>query len=102
MSQEQYSTRLDEKEVRKIERYRDENNVSKAEALRDGVRKLEESDTSSEYIETLRQLVRTWGLVLGTGIVFLLVSEAGILPDFVTVLGGILLIPALAYSYLVS
>lgn len=109
MSGDQYSTRLTDKDRRKIERYRDENNVSKAEALRHGVRELERdrSATSDEASDEnisdwLVTLVRNWGIVLGSSISVLVLSNAGVLPDFLELVTGIVLLPALAYSWVVS
>lgn len=105
MSGSQYSTRLDDKDKRKIERYRDENNVSKAEALRHGIRQLErdrQTDTGSDIREWLMPLIRNWGIVLGTSIAVLFLSNAGVLPDLVELITGIGLLPLLAYSWFVS
>jgi hypothetical protein len=104
MSGDQYSTRLDGKDRRKLERYRDQYNVSKAEALRHGVRELERdgSDTDPDLVDRLETVIHSWGTVLTVSIAFLILSETGILPDVVQILAGALLLPALGFSWYVT
>jgi hypothetical protein len=104
MSGDQYSTRLDGKDRRRLERYRDEHDVTKAEALRHGVRELERrsSDDGPELVDQLSAVVRSWGTILVISVAVLLLSSAGVVPDIVQILSGILLIPALGYSWYVS
>jgi hypothetical protein len=47
-------------------------------------------------------LIRNWGIVLGTSIAVLFLSNAGVLPDLVELITGIGLLPLLAYSWFVS
>jgi len=111
MSGDQYSTRLDGTDRRKLERYRDEHNVSKSEALRHGVRQLEQDKRSNtgpdepgldDLRDRLVSLLRNWGVILGTSITVLILSNSGILPNIVELVAGIILLPLLAYSWLVS
>jgi hypothetical protein len=102
MSGDQYSTRLTRKDKRKLERYRDVKGVSKAEALRHGVRELERDGDENDVRDWLAPQVRNWGAVLVSSTIIVILSNAGVLPDIVETLTGLVLLPALVYTYLKS
>jgi hypothetical protein len=105
MSGDQYSTRLDGKERRIIERYRDAKNVSKAEALRRAVHRLDrdrDDDQSPELSSRIAQTqdgIRTWGALIAAGLSFLLVAQTGALPDILVAILGTVLLAGIGFAW---
>lgn len=83
MSQRQYSTRLPEDKANELERYCEERNISKAEALRRSVQELTEPDTS------LNRSERYWKGAMGAGILFLILVQSSTLTGVLTVFGAV-------------
>jgi Flp pilus assembly protein TadB len=91
MSRQQYSTRLPEDQAKDLERYCDERNVSKSEALRRSVEQLTEQDGSETDTEPY------WRLAMVSGIVLLYLTETGILAGVSAVLASLIPVTFLAF-----
>ena len=89
MSQKQYSTRLPEDRAEELERYCEERNISKAEALRRSVEEL--------YTEPESDPELYWKIAMGTGILYLMLVQSGILSLSGTVLGAVPVLGALLF-----
>ena len=83
MSQKQYSTRLPEDKADELERYCEERDISKSEALRRSVQNLTEPDTDLSRSE------QYWKAGMGAGILFLIGVQSGMLTGTATAVGGV-------------
>lgn len=88
---QQVSTRLPDDDAEKLERYCDEKQVSKAEALRRSVRNHTDPDSPETDSELYRKLILT-------GLVFVLVSQSAIVPSILSIGFGAVLALGLAYG----
>jgi len=89
MSQKQYSTRLPEDKADELERYCEERNISKAEALRRSVQELTEQETDSSRSE------RYWRLAMGAGILFIVLAQSGVLTGGYVILSAVFVLALL-------
>lgn len=88
MGTKQVSARLPEDDAERLEKLCSEAQISKSEALRRAVRSYVDKRSGPDLYRSL----------MVTGILFILVSQSGYVPDFVTALFGAVLAAGLAYG----
>jgi Flp pilus assembly protein TadB len=96
MSQKQVGTRLPGDDAETLEQYCNEKDVSKSEALRRAVRRLDDDKDQSSKTDRSTWL---WRLSIVAGLVLVSVSETGIVPEILVLITGPILLVFLGISF---